>query len=111
MDQRQDPRSLSGHQRLVPRRGRPAAAPKPVADPRLATQPSAPDPRLAKAGQRAALVMAGVGVFWIVATWAGGALGWTTRARALFDLIALAGFAFALYLTWQVWRLRRAEKG
>jgi threonine/homoserine/homoserine lactone efflux protein len=80
-----------------------------VGDPRVARKAS--DPRLARAGQRAALVLAGVGVFWVLATWAGDALGWSTRLRALFDLVALAGFAFALYLTWQVWRLRRAEKG
>ncbi len=80
-------------------------------DPRLAARHAAPDPRLARAARRAALVMAGVGVFWIAATWAGDVLGWTTRLRGLFDLVALAGFAFALYLTWQVWRLRRAEKG
>ncbi len=109
MDQRQDPRSLSGHQRLVPRRERPAARRGPVGEPRVARKAS--DPRLARAGQRAALVLAGVGVFWVLATWAGDALGWSTRLRALFDLVALAGFAFALYLTWQVWRLRRAEKG
>jgi threonine/homoserine/homoserine lactone efflux protein len=83
--------------------------PEPARDPRLA--PKAPDLRLAKAGQRAALVLAGVGVFWVLATWAGDALGWSTRLRALFDLVTLAGFAFALYTTWQVWRLRRADRG
>jgi type VI protein secretion system component VasK len=52
-----------------------------------------------------------VGVAWIALTAAGQAWGWSERARALVDLFALAGFGFALYLTWQVWRLRRADKG
>lgn len=111
MGQRQDPRSLSGHQRLVPRRIRPAPRREPLTDPRLAARPAPPDPRLLRAARRAALVLAGVGLFWIAATWAGGAWGWPTRTRALLDLLALAGFAFALYLTWQIWRLRRADKG
>ncbi len=103
--------------RRTPMAGR--AARRPVAPPSVAP-PAAPppaqsperlSPAVARAGRRAALVLAGVGVFWVLATWAGDTLGWSTRLRALFDLVALAGFAFALYLTWQVWRLRRAEKG
>jgi hypothetical protein len=62
------------------------------------------------AGRQAALVLAGVGLFWVVTTWAGEAWGWSLRVRALVDLFALAGFGVALYLTWQVWRIRRADK-
>ena len=54
-----------------------------------------------------ALVMAGVGIFWICATFAGEKLGLSNRTRALFDLAALAGFGFALYLTFKLWRDRR----
>lgn len=64
------------------------------------------DPKPAPGGQRAALFLAGVGLFWVVATWAGGALGLSIRVRALFDLIALAGFGWALWMTYQVWRSR-----
>ena len=111
MEQRQDPRPLSGRQRLVPRRGRPAVRSVPLVDPRLARSSTPPDPRLAAAGRRAALVLAAVGIFWILVTAAGEAWDWPTRARALLDLIALAGFGVAVYLTWQVWRLRRADRG
>ena len=47
----------------------------------------------------------------IAVTALGDAYGWSPRMRALLDLFALAGFGFALYLTWQVWRLRRTHKG
>ncbi len=74
----------------------------------MATPPS---PKQAKAGQRAALLLAGTGVFWIVAIWAGGAMNWTPRTRALCDLIALAGFGWALWMTFQLWRSRQTDKG
>ncbi len=64
----------------------------------------------AKAGQRAALVMAGTGVFWIVATFAGEKLGLDMRIRALFDLMALAGFGFALYMVFKLWRSRQRDE-
>ncbi|TNC50713.1 hypothetical protein FHG66_06980 [Rubellimicrobium rubrum] len=61
--------------------------------------------------RRIGLLLAAVGVLWIAATWAGQAFGWSLRLRALLDLFALAGFGFALYLTWQVWRTSRTHKG
>jgi len=60
-----------------------------------------------KSAQRTALILAGVGIIWIVATWAGGQFGWSNRIRALFDLAALAGFGFALFKTYQLWRSRQ----
>lgn len=114
MEQRRDPQALNGHKRLVPRSGRPPKRPEPLADPRAQAPVARPrpfDPVVARAGRRAGLVTALVGVGWIALTWAGQAEGWSPRARALVDLFALAGFGFALYLTWQVWRLRRADKG
>ena len=63
----------------------------------------------AKAGQRVALIMAGTGVFWIVATYIGQQEGWSNRTRALFDLAALAGFGFALWQTFQLWRARQGN--
>ncbi len=64
-----------------------------------------------KSGQRAALFLAGVGVFWILATWIGGALGLSLRVLALFDLIALAGFGWALWMTYGIWRARQNDEG
>nr|WP_256439137.1 DUF5337 domain-containing protein [Rubellimicrobium arenae] len=82
-----------------------------MADPRKVVAPRVVDPRIAAAGRRASLVLVVVGLFWIASTWVGGRLGWSARVQGLFDLFALAGFGFALYLTWQVWRLRRTHKG
>ena len=111
MEQRQDPRSLSGHARLVPRRGGTAKRAEPLRDPRVKAAARVADAEVARAGRRAALTLAAVGAFWIVTTAVGTEMGWPTRVRALFDLLALAGFGWALYLTWQVWRLRRADRG
>lgn len=61
----------------------------------------------AKAGQRVALFLAGVGLFWIIATFAGSQLGLTPRLRVLFDLFALAGFGWALWMTIGLWRNRQ----
>ena len=69
------------------------------------------DTNTAKAGQRVALLMAGVGVFWILVTLIGSEYGWSNRTRALFDLAALAGFGFALWQTFQLWRMRQDDKG
>ena len=69
------------------------------------------DTNQAKAGQRVALLMAGVGVFWILVTLIGSEYGWSNRTRALFDLAVLAGFGFALWQTYQLWRARQDDKG
>ena len=66
--------------------------------------------RSGRAGRRAAIVLAGTGLFWIAATWIGGALGLENRVRALFDLIALAGFGLALWMTYQAWRERQDDE-
>ena len=54
--------------------------------------------------------MAATGVLWIIATFAGEKLGWGVRIRALFDLLALAGFGLALYMTFNLWRSRQNDK-
>ena len=61
----------------------------------------------AKAGQRAALVIVGSGLFWIGAILLGDRMGLSTRERALLDLFALAGFGYGLWLTWRVSRMGR----
>ena len=64
------------------------------------------DEAFARAGRRLALIIAGVGIFWILAIAAGSALGWTPRTQALFDLIALAGFGWAGWEAIRLWRIR-----
>lgn len=63
----------------------------------------------ARAGQRVALFLAGVGLFWIVATFAGTAIGLTPRVQVLFDLFALAGFGWGLWMTIDIWRKRQGR--
>lgn len=65
----------------------------------------------ARAGQRAALFLAGVGVFWVLVTLIGNDYGWSVRTRVFFDLAALAGFGFALWQIFQLWRARQKDKG
>lgn len=65
----------------------------------------------ARAGQRVALIVAATGVLWVMANLVGAEYGWPNRIRALFDLAALAGFGFALWQTYQLWRVRQNDKG
>jgi hypothetical protein len=67
--------------------------------------------REGRTGQRIALIVAGTGVFWIMATLLGAEYDWPNRIRAFFDLAALAGFGFALWQTFQLWRMRQDDKG
>ena len=69
------------------------------------------DAEIARKGRVTALVIAATGVFWVLATLFGGQLGLTQRMRALFDLMALAGFIWAFVLIYQIWRARRDDKG
>ena len=62
-------------------------------------------------GRLASLVAAGTGVFWIAAIWAGNQYDWPQRTRALFDLIALGGFAFVVITAFRIWRSRQKDEG
>lgn len=64
-----------------------------------------------RAGQRVALIVAVTGVLWVLANLIGAEYNWPNRLRALFDLAALAGFGFALWQTYQLWRARQKDKG
>lgn len=68
------------------------------------------DQEFARAGRRIALVIAGIGVFWILVTAIGVQYGWSQRTRALFDLAALAGFGLAIWMIYQLWRTRQKGK-
>ncbi len=63
--------------------------------------------QIARKGRITALLIAGTGIFWVLATIIGGQIGLGHRERALFDLIALAGFVWAFVLIYQIWRARR----
>lgn len=59
-----------------------------------------------KAGRRLALVIAGTGLIWVLANMLGAHFGWSNRVRALFDLIALGAFAYAIIVAIGIWRAR-----
>lgn len=65
--------------------------------------------QLARQARLVAVVIAGTMVLWMAAQWLGGELGWETRYVFLFDLLALAGFFWAMVVTWQIWRKRRND--
>jgi hypothetical protein len=69
-----------------------------------------PEQQLARKGRRTALVIAGTGVFWVLASLIGAEMGWSNRTRALFDLIALAGFVLAIVMIFQMWRARQKDQ-
>ena len=54
-----------------------------------------------------ALVIAGTMILWVGAQWLGGIMGWQARFAFLFDLAALAGFTWALLVTYRIWRNRQ----
>ncbi|MFO7805231.1 MAG: DUF5337 domain-containing protein [Paracoccaceae bacterium] len=68
------------------------------------------DTQTARKGRLAALVIAGTGIFWVLATLIGGRIGLDHRGLALFDLMALAGFIWALILIYQIWRARQGNQ-
>lgn len=68
------------------------------------------DQEIARIGRRAALVIAGTGVLWVLATLIGAQLGLSQRVRALFDLMALGGFVYAFVLIYQLWRARQGNR-
>ena len=66
---------------------------------------------LARKGRRAALVIVGTAVLWILVTLIGNKEGFSQQLRLLFDLVALAGFVFAFWLIFQFWRARQDNQG
>jgi hypothetical protein len=56
-------------------------------------------------------VIAIVALYWVGVTALGGALGWPNRLRALFDLFALAGFGWGIWMTWAAIRAGRDDQG
>lgn len=70
---------------------------------------AATDPQQARARQakRVALVIVGTMLLWMLAQLIGAELGLPLKYTFLIDLAALAGFIWALVVTYQIWRARR----
>jgi len=66
-----------------------------------------PNKMLARQARVVSIVIAVTMVGWMAAQWIGRELGLPDRFAFLFDLFALAGFLWALIVTWQIWRKRR----
>jgi hypothetical protein len=68
-----------------------------------------PDPAeltRARQARTVGIVLAATMVLWLGGQWLGGQMGWDTRYVFLFDLAAIAGFIWALVVTYQIWRGR-----
>jgi len=63
----------------------------------------------AKQARLVAIVLVATMALWLGAQFIGGKLGWEARFAFLFDLAALAGFIFALVVTFRLWRQRNAD--
>ncbi|MCY3996273.1 MAG: DUF5337 domain-containing protein [Rhodobacter sp.] len=61
---------------------------------------------LARQGRRVALVIAGVMLFWMGAQWLGRELDIRPGYAFLFDILALAAFAWAILMAFRIWRKR-----
>ena len=65
-----------------------------------------PDDLSAQQSRLVAYVLAGTMILWVGAQWLGATFGWDARFAFLFDLAALAGFGWALFVTYRIWRRR-----
>ncbi len=58
----------------------------------------------------AAIVMSATMVLWMGASFLGGQLGLPPRFAFLIDLAAIAALVWALFVTYWVWKARRADR-
>lgn len=65
----------------------------------------------ARKARMVALVLVATMVGWMGLQWLGRELGLPSQFVFLFDLAALAGFIWALVVTYQIWRTRRDNQG
>ncbi|MFX0545658.1 DUF5337 domain-containing protein [Roseovarius sp. S1116L3] len=65
----------------------------------------------ARAGRRAAMVIAGTAILWVAATMIGPMLGLTQQQLVLFDIMALGGFLWAVWMIYNIWRARQDNQG
>ena len=71
------------------------------------TERSETDQALGRQARLVSIVIAATMILWMAAQWIGGKLGLPERYVFLVDLFALAGFLWALIVTWQIWKKRR----
>ena len=64
---------------------------------------------MARQARLVAVVIAATMLLWMAGQWLGRELGWEARYVFLFDFMALAGFFWALVVTFQIWRKRRND--
>ena len=62
---------------------------------------------LSRLGRVISIVIAGTMILWMAAQWIGREIGLPDEYVFLFDLFALAGFLWAIFVTFQLWRKRR----
>ncbi|WP_149589671.1 DUF5337 domain-containing protein [Tabrizicola flagellatus] len=74
----------------------------------MQNRPDPADLQRARQVRLVAIVLAGTMLLWMGAQVLGGQLGLETRYVFLFDLLAIAGFVWALVVTYQIWRGRRS---
>ena len=67
------------------------------------------DRALARQARVVSIVIALTMILWMAAQWIGGEFGLPDHYVFLFDLFALAGFLWALIVTFQIWRKRRGS--
>jgi hypothetical protein len=67
------------------------------------------DRQTARQARVVAVVIAVTMVLWMFAQWIGGEMGLEARYAFLFDFLALAGFLWAMIVTFQIWRKRRDD--
>lgn len=72
----------------------------------MALPPSPPEDLAAR---RAALVLAGTALSWLLVQWLGRSFGWPVPVLLVFDALAVAGFVWGAVLTVRIWRKRRKE--
>ena len=65
------------------------------------------DASVARQARLVAVVIAGTMVLWLGAQVIGGSLGLAPKYALLADMIALAGFIWALAVTFRLWRSRQ----
>ena len=67
------------------------------------------DQALSRQARFVSIVIAVTMIGWMAAQWLGGKLELPNHYVFLVDLFALAGFLWALIVTFQIWRKRRAH--
>ncbi len=74
----------------------------------MSEQQTDPDSREnRRLARQISIVIAATMILWMAAQWIGGSIGLRSEYVFLFDLFALAGFLWALIVTWQLWRRTR----